>query len=77
MWTTMAKIPNELNWRTYQSREGHHDASLQDVVGGDLHRAGQLQVLQHQVVGNLRKHFLDLMGLWGVEHYVTQQLPPF
>lgn len=43
--------------------ERHLDASLQDVVSGDLHRAGQLQVLHHQVRGHLREHLLDLMGL--------------
>lgn len=39
------------------------DASLQDVVSGDLNRAGQLQILHHKVKGNLREHLLDLMGL--------------
>lgn len=43
--------------------EGNLDASLQDVVGGDLNRAGQLQVLHDEVKGNLREHLLDLMGL--------------
>lgn len=43
--------------------ERHLDATLQDVVSGDLHRAGQLQVLHHQIGGHLREHLLDLMGL--------------
>ena len=43
--------------------EGYLDASLQDVVSGDLHRASQLQVLHHQVGRHLREHLLDLMGL--------------
>lgn len=50
--------------------ERHLDASFQDVVSGDLHRAGQLQVLHHQVRGHLREHLLDLMGLMNRE--VTQ-----
>lgn len=36
--------------------ERHHDASHQEVVSGDLYRVGQLQVLEHQMVGNPRKH---------------------
>lgn len=43
--------------------ERNLDASLQDVVSGDLNRAGQLQILQNEVKGNLREHLLDLMGL--------------
>lgn len=43
--------------------ERHLDASLQDVVSSDLHRASQLQVLHNQVGGHLREHLLDLMGL--------------
>lgn len=43
--------------------ERNLDASLQDVVSGDLNRAGQLQVLHDEVKGNLREHLLDLMGL--------------
>lgn len=45
------------------SRERHLDASLQDVVGSNLHRASQLQVLHYQVGGHLREHLLDLMSL--------------
>jgi len=44
-------------------RERHLDATLQDVVSGDLYGAGQLQILHHQVWGHLREHLLDLMGL--------------
>lgn len=49
--------------RTNLCWEGNLDASLQDVVSGDLNRAGQLQILHDEVKGNLREHLLDLMGL--------------
>lgn len=48
---------------TYLCGEGHLDAPFQDVVGGYLYRTGQLQVLQNYVVGNLREHLLNLVGL--------------
>lgn len=44
-------------------RKGHLDPSLQNVVGGDLDRAGQLQVLHYQVGRHLREHLLNLVGL--------------
>lgn len=47
----------------YLGREGHLDPAFQDVVSGDLHRASELQILQHQMVRNLGEHLLYLMGL--------------
>lgn len=50
--------------------EWNLDASLQNVVSGDLNRSGQLQVLYDDVKRNLREHLLDLMSLMrtGREH---------
>lgn len=38
------------------------EPSLQDVVGGDLQRPSDLQVLEDQLERNLRKHLLDLLS---------------
>lgn len=54
-------------------RERHLDASLQDVVSGDLHGAGQLQILHHQVGGHLREHLLDLMGLMTTRYIKSKE----
>lgn len=43
--------------------ERHLYPALQDVISGDLYRARELQILQDQMIRDLWKHFLDLMGL--------------
>lgn len=63
-------------WGKYLWGKGHLDAALQDVVSGDLHRAGQLQVLQNQMVGHLWEHLLDLMSLGGqlmIDHTLRER----
>lgn len=59
MWT--AGLYSQLIY--YLCWERNLDASLQDVISGNLNGAGQLQILHDEVKGNLREHLLDLMGL--------------